>query len=204
MPSPRVIKTHYPFELLPEGLVDTCRVIFVCRNVKDVVVSYFHHESLLKTHGLACGFEHYARNIFRTSLCTNGGYFEMLESGWKRRGNTNLLFLWYEEMKENQAQAIQKIAGHVGVSLTPEALEKIDAFAKFENYKKKSTVNKPIPMWNEGKGEFVRKGQVGDWVNMFSPELTSEYDSWIREELARLDITDPQIVGYFKLQGQMF
>ena len=89
---------------------------------------------------------------------------------------------------------------HVGVSLTPEALEKIDAFAKFENYKKKSTVNKPIPMWNEGKGEFVRKGQVGDWVNMFSPELTSEYDSWIREELARLDITDPQIVGYFQLQ----
>ena len=107
-------------------------------------------------------------------------------------------------MKENQAQAIQKIAGHVGVSLTPEALEKIDAFAKFENYKKKSAVNKPSAFWKEGKGEFVRKGQVGDWVNMFSPELTSEYDSWIREELARLDITDPQIVGYFKLQGQMF
>ena len=52
MPSPRVIKvgskisfinssnnyykiqTHYPFELLPPKLLDTCKVIFVCRNVK--------------------------------------------------------------------------------------------------------------------------------------------------------------------------
>ena len=49
MPSPRVIKvrkiydpliavnflqTHYPFELLPPALLETCKVIFVCRNVK--------------------------------------------------------------------------------------------------------------------------------------------------------------------------
>ena len=43
MPSPRIIKTHYPFELLPPNLLDTCKVIFVSRNIKDACVSYFHH-----------------------------------------------------------------------------------------------------------------------------------------------------------------
>jgi hypothetical protein len=41
---------------------------------------------------------------------------------------------------------------------------------------------------------------VGDWVNHFTSELTAEYDVWIREELARLDITDPEIVSYFQIQ----
>ena len=31
--SPRVIKTHLPFEFLPPKLLDTCKVIFVKKNV---------------------------------------------------------------------------------------------------------------------------------------------------------------------------
>ena len=61
LPSPRLIKTHYPFELLPTNLVSECKVIFVCRNVKDVCVSYYHFETLLKTHDLHCDFLTYAR-----------------------------------------------------------------------------------------------------------------------------------------------
>ena len=40
--SPRVIKTHLPFEFLPPKLLDTCKVIFVGRNPKDVCVSFYH------------------------------------------------------------------------------------------------------------------------------------------------------------------
>merc|ERR1712018_865412 len=43
MPSPRVIKTHLPFEMLPPNLLDTCKVIFVSRNPKDCCVSFYHH-----------------------------------------------------------------------------------------------------------------------------------------------------------------
>ena len=200
-PSPRVIKTHLPFELLPEGLEDRCRVIFVSRNVKDVVVSFYHFQGLGKHLGLNCDFLTFARDIYQPSLTLDGGYFQMLESGWQRRASPNVLFLWYEEMKSaGQTSIIRSIADHLGATVSDEQIEKIDDFVKFENYKKKSAVNKPSAFWKEGKGEFVRKGQVGDWVNMFSPELTAEYDAWIREELARLDITDPQIVGYFQLQ----
>ena len=43
MPSPRVIKSHLPFEFLPPNLLDTCKVIFVGRRPKDCCVSLFHH-----------------------------------------------------------------------------------------------------------------------------------------------------------------
>ena len=71
---------------------------------------------------------------------------------------------------------------------------------RFESSKTTSTLNRFKSQWNEGKGEFIHKGKVGDWVNHFTPELTAEYDAWIREELTRLDITDPEIVSYFQIQ----
>jgi len=35
------------------------------------------------------------------------------------------LFLWYEELKEDQARAVRKIAGHLGVNLTPEQVDQV-------------------------------------------------------------------------------
>ena len=31
MPSPRVIKTHLPLDMLPPDLLDVCKVVFVAR-----------------------------------------------------------------------------------------------------------------------------------------------------------------------------
>ena len=41
--KPRIIKTHLPLDLLPQKLLDTCKVVYVGRNPKDMVVSFYHH-----------------------------------------------------------------------------------------------------------------------------------------------------------------
>jgi len=198
LPSPRLIKTHYPFELLPPDLLDTCKVLYVCRNVKDAVVSYFHHESLMKSHDLRCDFITYAREIYQPGLCLHGGFFEMLESGWKRRNHPNMMFYWYEELKQDQEGMLRKIADFTGFDLTEEEIQRLNEHMKFDNYQKSSSLNVKSPNW-QGNGQFIRKGIVGDWMNHFTPELNKEYNNWIRENLDRIGIIDEIVRSYFTL-----
>ena len=41
---------------------------------------------------------------------------------------------------------------------------------------------------DEGETEFLRKGQVGDWKNYFSPEQDARIDEWVNEHLGELGI----------------
>lgn len=42
--SPRILNTHYPYELLPENMgASKCKIIYMLRNPKDVAVSLYHH-----------------------------------------------------------------------------------------------------------------------------------------------------------------
>lgn len=80
-PSPRVIRPHIPFYLLPPQLLDTSKVIsaefyhfpvkninadglqvvYVARNPKDVIVSYYFHHKLIKIHGFEGNMEEFAQ-----------------------------------------------------------------------------------------------------------------------------------------------
>jgi len=202
-PSPRLIKTHYPFEMLPPALLDTCKVLFVSRNVKDAAVSYFHHENLMKSHDLRCDFPTYAREIYMPGLCLHGGYFEMLESGWKRRNHPNMKFFWYEEMKKDQKKILKEICNFINYNLSEEQIDRLDNFMKFDNFQKASASNKKNPNWKEGKGQFIRKGIVGDWMNHFTKDLNMEYNTWIVQSLDKIGIEDADIRGYFQLDVEL-
>jgi len=198
VPSPRLIKTHLPFELLPEKLLDTCKVIFVARNVKDTAVSFFHHEKLMKHHDLIdMSFERYARELYQPSLTLYGGYFEMLESGWKRQHHPNLLLLWYEEMKKDPKKVIADIAQHTGYNLAEREMDSVEEYTRFDNMRKTCSMNKPRTNYFEDRGNFLRKGKVGDWEAHFSPELAAEWNLWAEQELDRIGVTDSTIRGFF-------
>ena len=68
---------------------------------------------------------------------------------------------------------------------------------KFDNFQKMSSSNKKNPNWKEGKGQFIRKGIVGDWRNHFTADLNAEYNSWIAKSLEKIGIDDQTVRDYF-------
>ena len=116
----------------------------------------------------------------------------MLQSGWRRRDNPNLLFIWYEELKEDQRNMVMWILNHIGYSLEEEKVTELCEAMTFSNYRKISSMNKS-ERCKEGSGEFTRKGVVGDWVNYFQEDL----NDWIMENLENIGITEERIRKYF-------
>ena len=80
--SPRVIKSHLPFEMLPPNLLDTCKVIFVSRNPKDTCVSFYHQgkekKSSSKDEEFIGTFADFA-DTFLDGTCSYGSYWTMLK-----------------------------------------------------------------------------------------------------------------------------
>ena len=78
IPSPRVIKTHLPLEMLPPKLLDTCKVIFVGRNPKDCCVSFYHHHQLFPDYKFNGTFEDFATMFLQDEL-EYGSYWDILK-----------------------------------------------------------------------------------------------------------------------------
>ena len=63
-PSPRLMKTHQPYHTIPKGGSDAtaCKYIYVARNPKDVVVSYYKFEKkMAPLTGYSGPFEFFAK-----------------------------------------------------------------------------------------------------------------------------------------------
>ena len=72
------------------------------------------------------------------------------------------------------------------------------------NYKKISIMNTLLrPAFNEGRGDFTRKGEVGDWVNYFEEERNNKWNDWIRSNLDRIGIHDQNIRSIFQIEDKV-
>ncbi|KAH9635329.1 hypothetical protein HF086_017895 [Spodoptera exigua] len=72
-PSPRFIKSHLPMSLLPPKLLDTAKMVYIARDPRDVVVSYYHHTRLFMLTGFNGTFKEFW-HLFHQSLCKTGGW----------------------------------------------------------------------------------------------------------------------------------
>ena len=160
-------------------------------------MSYYHHNLLFKSKDYDSPFPVFARDLYMQSNIVSGGYFQMLQSGWRRRENSNMLFIWYEEMKKDLSYWAKRMADHTGYSLEEEKVVELSEAMTFSNYRKISSMNAKKEKFKEGAGEFTRKGVVGDWVNYFDQDLNNCWNDWIRENLENIGITDEEVTSYF-------
>ncbi|KYM97385.1 PREDICTED: estrogen sulfotransferase-like [Cyphomyrmex costatus] len=189
--SPRFIKSHFPFSMLP-GLLDTCKVVYIARNPKDVVTSWYHLNTSILTQGYIGDFPTFLE-YFQNNLTPWSPYWDHLKEAWNLRNSPNLLFLFYEEVTYNFPKAIKKVAKFLGKTYTDEEINKVANHLNVENFRNNPMVNhselKACGIMK--KGSFVRKGINGDWKNHFTPELDAQIEKWIEENLKDTDLRFP-------------
>jgi hypothetical protein len=106
-------------------------------------------------------------------------------SAWERSDHPNMFFTMFEEMKIDLDSVIEKLSTFLGKKLTPEQKSKIISLVNIDVFRKNHFVNKSQEINLEPKPgqEFIRKGEIGDWKNYFTPEMNREWDPWIEEDM---------------------
>jgi hypothetical protein len=176
LPEPRCIKTHLPLSLTP--IASNARYLYVARNPFDCAVSFFHHSRGFGRHydfedGLWDDYFPY----FLAGEVDSDDYFDHLVPWFERRDHDNVLLLTFESMKTDPRRAVLTIGQFMGaagraVVENPVLLEKILHHSSFD------AMSKDQERWSSQRPAnmpaFVRKGQIGDWANHFSPDQTQK------------------------------
>ena len=183
MPSPRFIKSHLHFCLLPEDLMEKSKVVTCLRNPKDTVVSYYHHMKIIKGPWYSGDFPSYF-DLFMDNLVLYSPYFEYVKEAWRRRNHPNVCLLFFEDMKKDLATSVKKVAKFFGKGVTDENVAKLVDHLSFKKMKNNQAVNKEDEMGKmimTDEGHFMRKGEVGDWKNYFTDKMNKRMDEAIEK-----------------------
>ena len=181
MPSPRFIKSHLRFCLLPDDLIEKSKVVICLRNPKDTVVSYYHHEKLIKIHSYSGDFPTYF-DLFMDNLLFYTPYFAYVKEAWELRNHPNVCLLFFEDMKKDLATSVKKVARFLGKEVPEEKVKVLVDHLSFKKMKNNPAVNKEGAKAMNficGDGNFMRKGEVGDWKNYFTDEMNKRMDEAI-------------------------
>lgn len=219
MPRPGAIKTHLPFNKVPYSA--QAKYIYVTRNPYDCCVSAYYHVKNFHSMIFDGTFDEYF-DMFVEGKVDYGNYFAHLLSWYEHRGDGNVLFLTYEDLKKDTRGCVLKIADFVDkqqygdrLRQHPEVLDKVLDTISIESMRKlysqlgewaKQMASMPLEALPEAmrsaietvkqmlstpiKGDFVRKGIVGDWKNHFSSEQVARMKELIAARTAGSDVMD--------------
>jgi hypothetical protein len=164
------------------------KYIFVIRNPKDCVVSFFHHTRGFPQH---YDFEDGDFDVYFDLFCQGkvdfGCYYEMVRSWFDHRHDDNVLLLTYEQIVSNKREAILEIARFISgntmvekvMENDGELMEKILFHSSVEQMK-----TEPLRWCSERKAKFtpfIRQGQSGSWNEILCDEQVEILDKKTRD-----------------------
>lgn len=191
-PAPRILKTHLPLSLLPQSLLDQkIKVIYIARNAKDVVVSYYNFYKMAKLHPDPGTWESFLEN-FMDGKVSYGSWYQHVKEWWELRQTHPVLYLFYEDMKENPKREIKKILEFLGRSLPEETVDLIVHHTSFKKMKENPMTNYttiPNEVMDHDISPFMRKGTTGDWKNTFTVAQNERFDAHYAKTMTGCDFT---------------
>ncbi|XP_010939220.3 cytosolic sulfotransferase 8 [Elaeis guineensis] len=203
LPSPRIFSSHTTYSLLSDSIKGSgCRIIYICRDPKDVIVSRWHFNAKMSSKAakepipLTKTFE-----MFCEGVCPFGLIWDHALGYWKEslRRPDKVLFLKYEELMEEPVAKVKRMAEFMGCPFSPdeekegmvEEVIRLCSFEKLSNLEINTTgvMNSIVPTAPPTFAFFFRKGKVGDWKSHLSPEMAQRLDEITQEKLEGSGLT---------------
>uniref|UniRef100_A0A8C5WSB8 Sulfotransferase n=1 Tax=Laticauda laticaudata TaxID=8630 RepID=A0A8C5WSB8_LATLA len=209
LPSPRVIMSHLPYYLVPKTLrAKKGKVIYVYRNPKDILVSYFHYVNSWSGMENSCNFEEYMQR-FLSGNVAGSLVFNHVKGWYTHQNEFNILFLCYEEMMQDLRGTVLKICKFIGKELSSQEVDKVVEMSTFKNMKADPRAN-IVKTYEECFGlkniTHLRKGIVGDWKNIMTVSQSERFDNIFQTQMKDIslkfiwDLKEIQSTQHGKLQ----
>ncbi|XP_031416281.1 amine sulfotransferase [Clupea harengus] len=190
-PSPRLFASHLTPALMPPGLRDKkAKIIYVMRNPKDNVVSYYHFCNAWKYLETPNSFDEFLQQ-YLVGQVGAASWFDHVRVWYSQRKQYDILFLTYEDMIMDLRSAVQQISHFLGRDLDEADINRVVEKATFKNMKTDPKANYeflPEELLNRDKSLFLRKGTIGDWKNTFTVKQTEMFDRIYRERMGDLPL----------------
>ncbi|CAL1610678.1 unnamed protein product [Knipowitschia caucasica] len=184
--SPRALVTHFLYDLMPASFHQSkAKIIYVMRNPKDVIVSFYYFHQMAAFLEDPGTFDEFLDKFLDGKLAF-GKWTDHVKSWRKPELGDRILYITYEEMKEDLPTALRKISRFLGKNLREEVIQKIAENCSFTVMKNNPMSNfslVPKVYMDSDKSPFLRKGVAGDWKNHFTSEQLSHLNSVITKEL---------------------
>ncbi|CAH6886464.1 sulfotransferase 1E1 [Phodopus roborovskii] len=184
--SPRIVKTHLPPKLIPQSFWEkNCKIIYICRNAKDVVVSYYYFLLMVVDYPNPTSFQDMVEKFMQGQVMY-GSWYDHVKSWWEKRNNPHILFMFYEDMIEDIRKEVIKLIEFLGEKPSKELVDKIIQHTSFQEMKNNPYVNfttLPADCMNHEISSFIRKGIVGDWKNHFTVALRERFDEHYEQQM---------------------
>ena len=165
----RFWKSHSLYSLFPINFKNKklVKYIFIIRDPKDVIISYYEYLKLIGSPIFKCEFNKFFQ-LFITGLVPGGSYWEFVND-WKNNSkNLNILWIYYEDLKKDAITQIIKIIKFLGfenIINTNDEIKQIiknSSFFKMKQMIKNGKDNYPL--------NFFRKGIIGDHKNILTKQ----------------------------------
>ncbi|KAI7751705.1 hypothetical protein M8C21_003174, partial [Ambrosia artemisiifolia] len=164
------VGTHLPYAALPESIRDSdCKIVYIYRNVKDVIVSYYHYlREIVKLLMVDAPFEE-AFDEFYDRISYHGPYWDHILGDWKASMERpeKIVFLKYKDLRKNPTSNSKMLADFMGF----ENLSNLEVNRSGTHYL--------VDNSNIDNSIYFRKCEDGDWKNYFTDEMKEKIDKLV-------------------------
>ncbi|KAJ4720422.1 Sulfotransferase [Melia azedarach] len=192
-PEPRVFATHIPFASLnmQESVQKSnAKVIYICRNPFDTFMSSWHFVSKLRPESLPTFSLEEAFRMYCDGIIGFGPFWEHMLGYWDEslKRPDKVLFLKYEDLKEDIVSNLKNLASFLGVPFSVEeetggVIQEIAKLCSFEEMKKLEVNKTGRSIKNFENKYLFRRGEGGDWVNYFSSSMVKQLSQIMDQNL---------------------